>query len=247
MTTEPLPRNTLGAVRERGLALRGTAPTSFSAVAPTPHGSSGPTSGIDVSNWQGIVDWDAVAAGGVKFGIAKTSESTTFFDPYFARNWSEMQRVGIARGGYHFCQPDQNTPQAEAAFFLSCVNRSGGLEQGDLLVGDFEAGTGNLLTWARTFLDAIAQVVGFLPIFYSGWWFMQPHALYNDEQLAQHGLWLAEYDTTPPVEPPVWPVVAFWQFSCTGTVPGVAGDTDLNLFNGSIEQLKLYGLPPGGA
>jgi len=243
--TEPLPRNTLGAVRERGLARRDTAPTSFSQAAPEPHTPSGPTPGIDVSNWQGIVDWAQVRASGVRFGICKSSESTTFYDPYFAGNWTNMQAHDVARGAYHFCQPDQNTPQAEAAFFLSCVNRAGGLVAGDLLVGDFEAGSGNLLSWARTFLDVIAQTVGFLPVFYSGWWFMQPHGLYGDDQLAQHGLWLAEYDTTPPTEPPNWPVVAFWQFTCTGTVPGVAGDTDMNLFNGSIEQLKRYGLPGG--
>jgi len=193
------------------------------------------------------VDWAAVRASGVRFGICKASESVDFADPYFPGNWANMLANDVVRGAYHFCRPDENPPQVEAAYFLRCINAAGGLLPGDLLIGDFEAGTGNLLTWANTWLDAVAQSVGFLPVFYSGWWFMQPHNLHSDDHLAQHGLWLAEYDTTPPVEPPNWPVVALWQFTCTGTVPGVQGDCDMNLFNGSIDQLRLYGLQSGAS
>lgn len=199
--------------------------------------------GIDVSNWQAEVDWGAVAASGVQFAIVKASEGTTFLDGYLARNWHGIPAAGLARGAYHFAQPNQNQPEAEAAWFLSCVQGAGGLADGDVLVLDLEAGTGNLVDWTQRWLAAVTAAVGFRPLLYSGMWFMEPHGLVGDPQLAEHGLWLAAYGSVPPAPPPLWPVLALWQFSCTGRVPGVDGDCDCNVFNGAIEQFRLYGKP----
>ena len=245
MTT---PTNSLGALRELGLSRRAQVHADyFAAAAATPEIPQGPIAGIDCSNWQATVNWGQVIGAGYQFGICKASESIDYADTYFAANWAGMLAHNVARGAYHFCQPDKNAPQTEAAWFLRCVNAAGGLLPGDVLVGDFEAGTGNLHNWAVAWLDAVAQAVGFLPMFYSGRWFMDPHGLVGSDQLAQHGLWLAEYDSTPPVEPPNWAFVAMWQFSCTGQVPGVQGDCDENVFFGSVDQLRMYGLPSGSS
>jgi GH25 family lysozyme M1 (1,4-beta-N-acetylmuramidase)/LysM repeat protein len=200
-------------------------------------------SGIDVSNWRGTVDWDAVVGGGVQFAFAKASEGTNFTDPQFARNWSEIRRVGLPRGAYHFAQPDQNAPQAEADFFLSTV---GPLQLGDLLALDLEAGTGDLTAWTLAWLARVAEQVGFRPLLYSGSWFMQPRLAANNPELPQHGLWLAAYTGTMPAPPLNWPVIAFWQHTRNATIPGVQGDCDASFFNGDAAQLPLYGKPSGG-
>jgi lysozyme len=200
------------------------------------------TPGIDVSNWQGDVDWATVAASGIEFGIVKSSEGTTYRDPYFRGNWSGMKAANMVRGCYHYAQPDLNSPEAEAAFWLGNVEAVGGLLPGDLLALDMECGYGNLLPWTQQCLRVVAESVGFKPLLYSGAWFMNPHGLTNDAFLAEHGLWLASYGS-PPVVPPQWPVLAIWQFTCEGHVPGVAGPCDVNVYNGPLETLRLYGKP----
>jgi lysozyme len=196
--------------------------------------------GIDVSNWQENIDWGEVANFGVQFAICKASEGTTYLDPYFRRNWDHMANAGIARGAYHFAQPDLSTPQHEAKFFRNAVSAAGGLVTGDVLVLDMEAGTGNLHDWTLDFLVDMEDNLGFLPILYSGAWFLEPHGLTHSEDLSTYGLWLASYGTLP-IVPPNWDFWALWQYTCEGRVPGVNGPCDCNVFNGDINQFKKYG------
>src|SRR3954466_14597630 len=79
--------------------------------------------GIDVSHYQGQVDWHSVARSDVKFALAKASESTKP-DDQFARNWSQMQEVGLYRGAYHFGHPGSD-PEAQASFFASVAGPLG--------------------------------------------------------------------------------------------------------------------------
>lgn len=195
--------------------------------------------GIDVSNWNGFVDWNQVAGAGVQFAFAKASEGTSYSDPFFPRNWGEMKRVGLVRGAYHFARPDLNEPEAEAAFFLRHIPS---LEPGDILVVDMEVGQGNLLSWTARFLTAVQAVTGFRPMIYSGDWFMAPHGL-EDASLGSYGLWIAAYQSTPPPPPAGWSLWAIWQHSATGSVPGIVGAVDLNWFAGTREQMLLYGKP----
>src|SRR5262245_24710768 len=62
-------------------------------------------SGIDVSHWQGAIDWAQVKASGRAFAIAKATEGTTFVDPSFAANWAGMKQQGVVRSAYHFFHP----------------------------------------------------------------------------------------------------------------------------------------------
>lgn len=204
-------------------------------------------SGIDVSNWQGTVDWDAVAGGGVQFAFAKASEGTTFVDPQFARNWTEMRRVGLPRGAYHFAQPESNAPEAEADFFLNTLGTAGSLQPGDLIALDLEAGSGDLTLWTLAWLARVTARTGFRPLVYSGAWFLQPHLAATNGELPQHGLWLAAYTAALPAPPLNWPVIAFWQHTDSATIAGVAGTCDADFFNGDAAQLKLYGKPAGAA
>ena len=126
--------------------------------------------GIDVSKWQGAIDWAQVKAAGKTFAIIKATEGALTpgladadaiaqygLDPQFRTNWANARTAGVTRGAYHFARPDLgNTPENEAAWFLSVVNVAT-LQPGDLLAVDFEMGAGDLSSWAARMLGAIFQ------------------------------------------------------------------------------------------
>ena len=76
--------------------------------------------GIDVSHFQGEVDWGAVAATGVRFAFIKATEGLDDVDPRFAQNWQGSRAAGLLRGAYHFLHPNLDAGQ-QAAHFLSVV------------------------------------------------------------------------------------------------------------------------------
>jgi lysozyme len=109
--------------------------------------------GIDVSHWDGTIDWTKVAGSGRKFGIAKATEGTTFVDNTFATHWAAMKQVGIVRGAYHFFRPALDGAQ-QADWYLATV---GAFAKGDLpAVLDWEAIDGIAAA------DAVAQVQAFV-------------------------------------------------------------------------------------
>jgi GH25 family lysozyme M1 (1,4-beta-N-acetylmuramidase) len=91
--------------------------------------------GIDVSSYQGAVNWGTWQRKGIAFAIAKATEGRTIRDSQFARNWHELGRAGLVRGAYHFAHP-RNDANAEADFLATV--RAQKVEQGDLIVLDLE-------------------------------------------------------------------------------------------------------------
>ena len=105
-------------------ALRPPPPSALTVCAP---GST--VDGIDVSHYDGTVDWAQVKGAGYVFGIAKATEGLTFSDSQFAVNWAAMKEAGLVRGGYHFFRPlDDGAQQAD--FFLSKIGTR--FAEGDL-------------------------------------------------------------------------------------------------------------------
>src|SRR5262245_43937892 len=84
--------------------------------------------GIDVSHYDGAIDWAAVKASGQAFAVAKSTEGTSYVDPTFATNWAAMKQHGVVRSAYHFFHANLD-PIAEADHFLKIM---GPLEPGDL-------------------------------------------------------------------------------------------------------------------
>lgn len=204
--------------------------------------------GIDVSSHQGIVNWPLVEHDGYLFAFTKATGGAWYINPTLARNWQEIRQAGMQRGAYHYAfessgQPFPGPgPEAEADFFLSKVMPLG-LEPGDMLVLDIEEGQGNLGQWVLRWCQRVEYVVGFKPLIYTGTWFSDPHGFPSVPQLADYPLWLAAYQSQMPPPPKPWTKVSFWQYTSSGTVTGVRGDCDVNLFNGNSDQLVLYGKP----
>jgi lysozyme len=200
--------------------------------------------GIDVSHFQGVVDWRQVAQAGMSFAFAKATEGITYVDPQFATNWAGIQAAGLLRGAYHFFEANDDAT-AQAQHFLATVQ----LAPGDLPpVLDIEttAGVSNEQIWSgvSTWLQIVEQETGRQPILYTAPGFWNAHA--PDLALARYPLWLADY-AAQPVLPHGWTSWLFWQHSQSGSVAGVTGAVDLDLFSGTLQQLHELAVKGSGA
>ena len=96
--------------------------------------------GIDVSHWQGTINWNSVRAAGIEFAWIKATEGTSYKDPQFNRNYPNAHAAGVIRGAYHFARPGASSGAVQANFFAS----NGGAWSADNLtlpgVLDLEAG-----------------------------------------------------------------------------------------------------------
>jgi lysozyme len=204
--------------------------------------------GIDVSHYDGTIDWAQVKASGRAFAFAKATEGTTYTDPSFAANWAGMKQQGIARSAYHFFHSNVD-PTTEANHFLSVM---GSLQAGDLPptldleVTDNQSAatiTANTITW----LDTVAAATGTKPILYASPSFISG-TLGSPAGLENHAtLWVANWGVNCPDVPAPFTGFAFWQYSDAGTVPGISGSSnvDLDRFNGDLAALQA--LAGGGS
>ena len=190
-----------------------------------------PPRGIDVSHWQGRVDWRAVEEAGIGFAFLKATEGTTFVDPTFRGHWAALGETRILRGAYHRFRPGRDAT-AQAEHFLTVVS----LRPGDLPpvldVGETDGISGErVVRGARAWLRIVEQRTGVRPIVYTQPSFRRTHL---GTALDDYPLWTGEYDVDAP-SARRW---AFWQHSQQGRVPGIAAMVDLNRFSGTHAELR---------
>jgi GH25 family lysozyme M1 (1,4-beta-N-acetylmuramidase) len=220
------------------------------AGAHATHESSGTTSsaatvcaggstleGLDVSDYDGTVNWTEVASSGRSFAIARISDGTGYPDSTFAANWAGMKSAGLIRGSYQFFRASED-PTAQANMVIAAV---GTLGAGDLApVADVEVMDGEsgatLVAHLATWISVVAAATGRTPIIYSdpGFW----NALPDTSQFANDVIWVANWGTSCPEMPTPWTGWSLWQYSDTGSVPGVNDAADLDRFNGTLAQLQ---------
>lgn len=203
--------------------------------------------GIDVSKYQGAIDWESVKKLKTKsdinidFVFVKATRGDETVDPKFARNWAAADKHGLARGAYHYFSPGVSG-LAQAKNFIKTVT----LLPGDLPpVLDWEekgkdgkTSRKEALAWLR----AVEKHYGVRPIIYTGAAFYSANI---GPGFDVYPLWVSHgpFGTTSDLNIP-GPAVsrkwAFWQFSDKARVSGIKGDVDLNVFNGSKAQLNAY-------
>jgi lysozyme len=201
--------------------------------------------GIDVSYYQGTINWDSVKASGRAFAIARISDGT-YMDTKFDANWPAMKKVGLIRGAYQFFRPGQD-PNTLADIVIGKVGKLG---DGDLPVTcDVEATDGQsaatIISKLKTWLAKVEAGTGKKPIIYTGKYFWQDNVA-NSKEFTSHPLWVAAYGPTCPNLPDgAWPTWTFFQYTDKASVSGISGGVDGDKFNGTLEDLqKLAG---GGA
>ncbi len=189
--------------------------------------------GIDVSKFQGKVDWKKVKNEGVSFSFIKATYGSVKKDTQFKTNWDKSKEHAIIRGAYHFFLPGHDI-ETQATNFFNLVK----LEKGDLPpVLDIEVKKG---VTDKEFIERTIQIIelfkkhyGVLPIIYTN------TKLYHDffKKYLSNNLviWIAHYKVNQPsLHENDW---HFWQLTETGRVKGVNNYVDLNVFNGDIEDL----------
>lgn len=176
---------------------------------------------IDVSSYQGVIEWEKVRADGVTHAYIKATEGMTRVDETMARNLVLARAAGVVPGLYHYGHPS-NPPHKEAAFFLECAY--GHLLTGDLRPAlDLEVTEGHsweyLNDWKAQWLAVVDQHVGALCTFYSYWYFWKKMTLYEARPV-----WGAYVGKAIPAGTE-WTI---WQYSFTGRVDGIRGAVDLD-------------------
>ncbi len=199
-------------------------------------------SGIDVSEFQGEIDWQAVKDSGVVFAFARALEGETIVDSRFSANWQGMKAAGVARGAYDFYVA-ADPPEAQVKTFTGLVT----LEPGDLVpMVDIEQGSlgdsapPDLVADFHRYLELMEQHYGVKPIIYTDPDFWNEHM---DDSFGAYPLWVADYGVESPTVPRGWEDWVLWQHSESGTVPGIDGAVDLDVFNGDLEDLARYRIP----
>ncbi len=185
--------------------------------------------GIDVSKWQGEIDFAQVRSSGIEVVYIRSSVGSDYIDPYFERNYENAKANGLKVGFYHYVTA-RNTAEAqqEARFFASVI---GGKTAECKPVMDFEYFPG--LTSAETtnigaqFLASLEEYSGKEPAIYSD--------AYNarnvfGSRLGSYPLWIAEYGVDRPSNSPIWSNWSGWQYSDAGRIRGISGNVDLDYF-----------------
>lgn len=193
--------------------------------------------GIDVSHWEGEIDWKLVLIAGYKFVYTKATESTTYTDDTLVPNVNGAGAVGIPIGAYHFYRLAAD-PKTQADYFLSKI-KDLPLDLPPAL--DFEEQASiapvtvakNLKIW----LDTVEAGVGRKPIIYSSAYYWNTY-VGNPSWSSDYGLWVANYTAAPePLLPKAWKSYLIWQYTDKGNVSGIQGNVDLNRFNGTEAEL----------
>lgn len=207
--------------------------------------------GIDVSYWNAGIDWPKVRAAGQRYVFVKASEGDSYADPTFDDNWRGAKAAGLLRGAYHFFRANADAKRQASKFidYVRTMNDDGELPP----VLDLETNDGQtrekIISRVKTWLDLVESAFNRKPILYSGLYFLQDYfsevgggpPLWAKE----YPLWLAQYPSQylvgmQPSLPRGWFKWTFWQYSKKGLVNGINANVDMDLFNGSLEDLYQF-------
>ncbi len=190
--------------------------------------------GIDVSHYQARVNWDTIASQKIDFAFVKATEGENHADSLFADNWSDIKRVGLKRGAYHFFRP-RSSVLKQAQNFIKNVK----MEEGDLPpVLDVEVADGAsdelVIKRVRTWVEIIEAHYKIKPIIYTNLKFFNR---YIDGNFREYPIWIARYNTNQPYlgNEQEWD---FWQYGNRGELKGIDGFVDFNVFKGSLLELE---------
>ncbi len=207
--------------------------------------------GLDVSSFQhqgsAPIGWPAVAGAGYRFAFIKSTEGSYYVNPYFAADVASAKAAGLAVAAYHFANPADSGGALQADFALDH-----GAYQADgatlPLVLDIEYDPyaaswcygltqAQMVAWIAAFAAEAQRRTGAAPVIYTprAWW---NRCTGSSTAFSTAAVWVPDYSSgaTAPQLPAGWNGWPYWQYTAAGSVPGVPGNTDLNLLNpGALE------------
>ena len=190
--------------------------------------------GIDVSGWQGEIDFTKVKNADIKFVYIKSSEGKNTVDRYFRRNYEKAKENGLNIGFYHYVRA-RNTEDAllEANHFANTI---AGTIPDCKLAMDFE-NFGNLSlneinTISKVFLERVQEITNKEMIIYSNT--SSARNIFSAELANRYPLWVAQYYVSEPSNNGKWNSWEGFQYTDQGTVPGINGYVDRDKFTEKI-------------
>ena len=196
--------------------------------------------GIDISHHQGDINWNQLKLTQeneetpLSFLFIKATEGGDLKDDKFDDNFAKAAETGFIRGAYHFYIPTTD-PVVQADFFINNVE----LQVGDLPpVIDIEVKPPHnkesvFYAQLATFLYRLEAHYGVKPIIYTS--FKYKKSYLDKAEFDRYPLWIAHYHVDQLKYTGPW---LFWQHSDRGVIPGIPEKTDLNVFNGTMRDLR---------
>ncbi|MFB3389145.1 glycoside hydrolase family 25 protein [Flavobacterium sp. LAR06] len=194
--------------------------------------------GIDVSEFQGKIDWEEVEVLEEKYPVhfvfVRATAGNDRVDGQFKKNWEGAKENKIMRGAYHYYRPNENSIE-QANLFIKTVK----LQKGDLPpVLDIEKLPKNqpldsLKKGLKRWLTKVEKHYQVRPIIYTG------ESYYDDflkEEFSEYLFWIANYNFYREKIEDDW---LFWQFTEKASLPGIKHRVDVNIYNGDLEQLQF--------
>ncbi|MGF0536792.1 glycoside hydrolase family 25 protein [Agrobacterium sp. ES01] len=194
--------------------------------------------GVDVSRWQGDIDWHTLRRQGANFVYIKATDGGDHLDPMFKTNWRGAKDAGVRHGAYHFfywCR----TASSQADWFIQNVPREANalppvidVEWNHQSSCKKRPDRATVLEKMRVFMDRLERHYGKRPVIYTS-----PDFYADNLQGAfkSHPFWLRSVAAHPSKVYPDrrW---VLWQYSGSGLSQGVDERIDLNVFNGSVDD-----------
>jgi lysozyme len=196
--------------------------------------------GIDVSRWQGEIDWRRVASAGVTHAIVKMTEGGTYTDPRFATNFAGMLAQGLTAGVYHYFRALSSTPGEQLANIRQRLCEANFEVGKHILAIDVETSR-NETASADQMADALYELVTLLstqvldgahPYIYTSPSIWAYRVAWRKYDFSPCPLWIAHWDAKQPTVPETWSSHGkswhWWQHSSKGQVDGIQGAVDLD-------------------
>ncbi|MFN8620752.1 MAG: glycoside hydrolase family 25 protein [Chloroflexota bacterium] len=200
--------------------------------------------GVDVSVYQGALDWSLIKAAGMKFAFIRATAGLSTVDAKFAQHVRRARAQGMLIGAYHFFDYTADG-LAQADRFIDTAAANGMLTDALPLAVDIEClGSYGWSVWAkavpqlRAFVDRVYERTGRKPILYTSRT-MWRQVMGNDRGFSDLPLWVACWRCDPPLLPVGWKTWRFWQIR-PYAIPGIARKMDGNVFKGTDESLELW-------
>jgi lysozyme len=202
-----------------------------------------PVRGVDVSSYQGEIDWDVLARQGIQFAFIKATEGSSFVDPHFADNYASARNTTLRIGAYHFFSYD-SSGSTQADHFISVVPKAASMLPPIVDVefyGDKEKNLPDKESMQRelsVLLAKLEEQYGMKPILYAT---EKSYALYIANAFDEYDIWIRNTVTTPTLsDGRAW---TFWQYTNRETLDGYRGAQrfiDMNVFRGTQAAFDVY-------
>lgn len=199
--------------------------------------------GIDVSEWQGNIDFGEVARAGIEVVYIRASEGRGYVDPYFRENYEKAKANGLRTGFYHFLTATSvSEAKEEAEFFVSNIK---GLEPDCRLAMDFKVFNGldvsAINEISRVFLETVEKLSGKECVIYSDAY--NARTVFSKELAEDYPIWVADYFVEEPESNDKWKFWVGFQYSDRGIINGIDGNVDRDYFTNGVFLNNVSQIP----